>query len=290
MATIVLRSLKELPLTIAELDANFSNLNDYKVEQTGPTNSAILPAGPEDDRDAEPEAGYIRFNTDINEFEGFDGTEWTKVGGSAVLEISDTPPEEPTSGSLWWDSSEGSLRIYYEDEDSAQWVDAFVGTPGPIGETGEVGPIGATGPQGEIGATGPTGATGVIGSTGITGSTGPAGPVGPKAVSLAYPTTNDTKVLLFYTTDALTLSKITAVLPGGASIPSVSYNVRWGSDVSQAGTAVTASANTVTSTTTGTAVTAFANASITAGRFVWIEITAVSGTVPQLSLTLEFNL
>lgn len=120
------------------------------------------------------------------------------------------------------------------------------------------------------------------------GDTGATGPMGPKSILLQYPTTGDTKIAMFYTTGSLTLSKIMAVLPGGASTPSLSYNIRYGSDISATGTAVTTSANTVTNTTTGTAVTSFTNGTISAGSFVWVEVTAVSGSVPALSLTLEF--
>lgn len=45
-------------------------------------------------------------------------------GGGASVTISDNAPESPSNGDLWWDSSDGNLRIYYDDEDAAQWVDA----------------------------------------------------------------------------------------------------------------------------------------------------------------------
>jgi hypothetical protein len=41
-------------------------------------------------------------------------------GGS--LTISDTPPGTPSVGDLWWDSTDGTLYIYYDDGDSSQWV------------------------------------------------------------------------------------------------------------------------------------------------------------------------
>ena len=37
---------------------------------------------------------------------------------------SDTPPTLPNDGELWWESSSGVLKVYYEDVDSGQWVDA----------------------------------------------------------------------------------------------------------------------------------------------------------------------
>ena len=45
-------------------------------------------------------------------------------GGSSSVSIDDSAPSSASSGDLWWDSSEGSLKIYYQDDDSSQWVDA----------------------------------------------------------------------------------------------------------------------------------------------------------------------
>lgn len=44
------------------------------------------------------------------------------VGANVV--ISDTAPGSPTAGDLWWESDKGRLKIYYQDVDSSQWVDA----------------------------------------------------------------------------------------------------------------------------------------------------------------------
>jgi len=41
-----------------------------------------------------------------------------------LVKISDTAPSNATDGNLWWKSDEGQLKIYYQDTDSAQWVDA----------------------------------------------------------------------------------------------------------------------------------------------------------------------
>ena len=43
-------------------------------------------------------------------------------GGGASVTISDTPPAA-SAGDLWWESDSGRLKIYYQDVDSAQWVD-----------------------------------------------------------------------------------------------------------------------------------------------------------------------
>lgn len=83
-------------------------------------------------------------------------------GGGASVTTSDTPPESPTDGDLWWDTTDGTLKIYYDDGNTVQWVDAFSTAVGPTGPS-------VTGPTGAASTvTGPTG-------PGVTGPTGPAG-------------------------------------------------------------------------------------------------------------------
>lgn len=48
------------------------------------TGSEILPTGTTGQRDAVPSAGFLRFNTTSTEFEGYNGTAWSSVGGSAI--------------------------------------------------------------------------------------------------------------------------------------------------------------------------------------------------------------
>lgn len=49
---------------------------------------------------------------------------WVVVsaGGGASVTVSDTAPSSPTHGDLWWDSTDGTMYIYYDDGDSEQWV------------------------------------------------------------------------------------------------------------------------------------------------------------------------
>ena len=55
-----------------------------------------------------------------------DGSVTTSAGGGgANVTISDTiPAGTPTAGDLWWESDSGRLKIYYQDVDSSQWIDA----------------------------------------------------------------------------------------------------------------------------------------------------------------------
>ena len=64
--------------------SNVQTQLDAKVPRTVTTGSAVLPSGTEAQRDGSPSAGYIRFNTDISSFEGYNGTSWSSVGGGAT--------------------------------------------------------------------------------------------------------------------------------------------------------------------------------------------------------------
>ena len=55
------------------------------------------------------------------------GLKWDTVSGGsggANVTTDDTAPSTPSDGDLWWDSVAGELKIYYQDVDSSQWVDA----------------------------------------------------------------------------------------------------------------------------------------------------------------------
>jgi hypothetical protein len=52
--------------------------------RTGATTSTILATGTTAQRDSVPQSGYIRFNTTISKFEGYNGATWTSVGGGAT--------------------------------------------------------------------------------------------------------------------------------------------------------------------------------------------------------------
>ena len=42
----------------------------------------------------------------------------------ATVTTSDSAPGSPNDGDLWWKSDEGRLKVYYQDADSSQWIDA----------------------------------------------------------------------------------------------------------------------------------------------------------------------
>ena len=51
---------------------------------TSATGSEILPVGTTAQRDGSPAAGYIRFNSSTTQFEGYNGSAWSAVGGGAT--------------------------------------------------------------------------------------------------------------------------------------------------------------------------------------------------------------
>lgn len=44
-------------------------------------------------------------------------------GGGGSIDVSNTPPSNPSEGDLWWDSDSGKTYIYYTDGSSNQWVE-----------------------------------------------------------------------------------------------------------------------------------------------------------------------
>lgn len=82
MANITIRQgatgatgVKNAPLSITELDQNFTNLNTFKVEQN--SNGAVIPAA----TGATGAAGYFRYNPSTQKFEGYGALGWGQVGG-----------------------------------------------------------------------------------------------------------------------------------------------------------------------------------------------------------------
>lgn len=128
------------------------------------------------------------------------------------------------------------------------------------------------------------GIAGDRGATGSTGNTGAQGPTGPKGISVAGPTGSE-NITLFYTTQALTLSQVRAVVAGTS--PSVTYTISSGSDRSSA-TTTHVNAATVTSSTTGTDAT-IANASISANTWLWITTSAAAAGTTRFHVTFNFS-
>lgn len=228
-----------------------------------------------------------------------DSYQWVEIGGGSGgtplgsnYTYSSTPPVLADPGDLWTDSDDGTSYLYIGDGTSDQWVELGGGTGG--GGTNYV--------YSSVEPTSPSvGDVWTDAASGITyyylededgfqwvelGPSGQRGPVGPKSVTLANPT-NSENLILFYTDADVPLAQIRSVLIGSSS-PSVTFSVRYGSDISGLGTEVVSGGIVCTSTTTGLGTTMFSNGMIPANNFVWLTTSAVSGNVNALHVTMTF--
>jgi len=102
MVTITTRSGKGSPLTNNEVDANFTNLNTGTVQITSATGSSTVPAGTTAQRDGSPAIGMFRYNTTLDEFEGYSDGGWTGIGdgldSATVLSVAASKGISITSG------------------------------------------------------------------------------------------------------------------------------------------------------------------------------------------------
>lgn len=109
----------------------------------------------------------------------------------------------------------------------------------------------------------------------------PVNGTAPRSVTIAGPQAGDS-FTLFRTSRETTVSSVVGLVSGG----SVTYELRYAADRTTAGTLATVS-DTVTNTTTGDAATV-QNQPIPSGRWVWVDITGVTGTVDEFSLSVAF--
>jgi hypothetical protein len=67
--------------TTAFVNAEISN---DAVLKTGPTGSGQLPTGTSGQRDGAPALGYVRYNSTLNQYEGYGSGGWAALGGGAT--------------------------------------------------------------------------------------------------------------------------------------------------------------------------------------------------------------
>lgn len=104
----------------------------------------------------------------------------------------------------------------------------------------------------------------------------------PRSITVAAPIAGD-NFTLFRTEASTTIGQVLALVRG--TTPSVTFVLKAGADRNAAGTAITVS-EAITNTTTGEEV-AIINQPIPAGYYVWLEITAVSGTPSEFNVSIE---
>jgi microcystin-dependent protein len=92
----------------------------YSVEKTSFTGSAIMPVGETAQRDLSPNAGYLRFNTESDHFEGYNGVEWKTVVQDAPTAA--TVPFTPVGGIIATDVQAALSELDTEKQNSATAV------------------------------------------------------------------------------------------------------------------------------------------------------------------------
>ena len=148
-------------------------------------------------------AGEAGFESDSNKLKIGDGsTAWNLLSyasGGASVEVGDTPPSGAEPNTLWWDSDEGILYIYYDNF----WVEAvsvMLGPTGPQGSftTSDTAPSDPEAGDGWFNSTNArffiyydsywveaaTNFKGAVGSQGIQGEDGPTGAAGPAVANI----------------------------------------------------------------------------------------------------------
>ncbi len=120
---------------------------------------------------------------------------------------------------------------------------------------------------------------------------GPTGPSSPLVSSIASPQQGERRILL-RAPQALTLARLDAVLSGGSS-PSLSLQLRSGLDVSATGTALLSTPLVISSsnggTSTGTLLTSFQTPAVPLDHWLWLEVSAVSGSPAGLMVMLRLQ-
>lgn len=105
----------------------------------------------------------------------------------------------------------------------------------------------------------------------------------PKAMSVQLPVLND-EVSLFFNKTAITISQINSVVRGTS--PSATWSLFQAATRNGAPTTVVA--GVVTNVQTNLSTVSFANPAIPADRWVWLKVTATTGTVLELGVSLNF--
>ena len=104
-------------------------------------------------------------------------------------------------------------------------------------------------------------------------------------ITLTVPQVGDNFVL-FWTNTALTLASSIATVRGTS--PSVTFSIYSGANRDGTSNNIMLNSNVCTNTTTGFIPGAYTNTAIAASTFVWVYISAVSGTVDEFNLSLRF--
>ncbi len=109
-----------------------------------------------------------------------------------------------------------------------------------------------------------------------------AGAIGPKSVTIVNPAGTE-NITLFYVNAACTVQQLTANVKGTS--PSINVDVYYAPTPATSGTSLVAGGVTVTDTSI---TTSFTNATIPANSYVRLLVSAMTGTVTELAISLDF--
>lgn len=70
---------KDVQAALAELDSEVTN----RVVQTSTTGAAVIPTGTTVQRPGSPVEGHFRRNSELGQWEGYDGSQWSGIGGAS---------------------------------------------------------------------------------------------------------------------------------------------------------------------------------------------------------------
>ena len=163
-----------------------SGTNTTQIATTAFVQSAVSASGGY--TDASVDSHLNRSSASPNEVLSWNGSDYDWVaqsgggGGGASVTTSDAAPSSPSAGDLWYNTNAGGLFVYYQDANSAQWVEV-------------------------VGKTGATGAAG-----GVTVSVGTSAPSSPAAGQLWW--NSSVNKLYIYYQDANSSQWVQATTPG----------------------------------------------------------------------------
>lgn len=109
-------------------------------------------------------------------------------------------------------------------------------------------------------------------------------PVRTASITIVDPD-NTVDATIFRTNFALTISEIEVILLG--TTPSVTWTLKHATDRSAVGTTI--DSNTSTNSTTGDVHTVLSDSTVPADSFIWLEISATSGTVDEINVSFDFT-
>ncbi|MEK9804685.1 MAG: LamG-like jellyroll fold domain-containing protein [Euryarchaeota archaeon] len=117
-------SINQSTITVApgnDLDISLGTGNIVNFDST---ESIVLPSGTTADRPATPVAGMVRFNTDIGDYEGYDGTSWSGLGG-----VFDDDRDTYITAELTPGANDGVIRFYSNGSLAASLDGTGLNTP-----------------------------------------------------------------------------------------------------------------------------------------------------------------